>query len=133
MMYNVVRKEGLMNNKLSPTEYQFMEIIWEHPDGVSSFDIYNQFSQSLSAKSTILSRIVKKGHARCEHKGKQVYYYANLTKRDYEKLIIQEDIKQKMGFNSFQKLFAAFCGKKGLTENQANQLRKLIEEMEDDE
>lgn len=122
-----------MERKLSPTEYKFMEIIWEHPSGISSARIYEQFPQSLSTKSTILSRIVKKQLARCEHKGKQVYYYANLTKRDYEKLLLQEEIKKKMGYDSFPKLFAAFCGKSTLTMTQANQLRKLIGELEDNE
>lgn len=56
-------------NRLSLTEYQFMEIIWQHSEGISSAEIYDIFSQSLSTKSTILSRILKKGCAICKRKG----------------------------------------------------------------
>jgi len=119
-----------MVKKLSPTEYRFMEIIWNHPEGVASSEVYGCFSQSLSTKSTIIQRILKKGHIRSEHRGKQVYYYPNITKRDYEKMILQEEIESKMGFHSFQNLFAAFCGKPELTDQQVEQLRSLIEELE---
>lgn len=122
-----------MYKKLSPIEYQFMEIIWEHPEGIASSDVYSRFPQSLSAKSTIIQRILKKGYIQRERKGKQVYYFPVITKRDYEKTILQEDIEQKMGFHSFQNLFAAFCGKGELTSQQVKQLENLIEELEKDE
>lgn len=38
-----------------------------------------------------------------------------------------------MGFSSFQKLFAAFCGKSKLTTEQTQQLERLIEQLENDE
>ncbi len=44
-------------HRLSSTEYQFMELIWQHSEGISSGEIYDLFPQSLSTKSTILSRI----------------------------------------------------------------------------
>ncbi len=120
-------------HRLSSTEYQFMELIWQHSEGISSGEIYDLFPQSLSTKSTILSRILKKGCAICKRKAKQVYYYPNITKREYEKLILQEDIEKNMGFSSFQKLFAAFCGKSKLTPEQTQQLEQLIEQLENDE
>lgn len=119
-------------NKLSSTELQFMELIWEHPEGISSSDIYEQFPQSLSAKSTLLSRIVKKGVAVCERKGKQVYYHAVMSKREYEKTVLQDEIQKSLGFSSFQKLFAAFCGKQDLTKTQIEQLKELVEKLEND-
>lgn len=122
-----------MDSKLSPTEYQYMEIIWSHPEGIACSEVYSCFPQALSTKSTILRRITKKGHIRSEQKGKQVYYYPLISKRDYEKALLQEEINEKMGFSSFHKLFAAFCGKPGLTDQQVRQLKDLIEKLEKDE
>lgn len=122
-----------MDSKLSPTEYQFMEIIWSHPEGITSSDVYSYFPQALSTKSTIIQRISKKGHIWREQRGKQVYYFPKITKRDYEKKILQEEIESKMGYTSFPGLFAAFCGKPGLTDQQIKKLKKLIQELEKDE
>ena len=40
--------------KLSATEYKFMKVIWEHPSGVISNEIYRLFPQTMGAKSTYL-------------------------------------------------------------------------------
>ena len=53
--------ETLGIKKLSNTEMQFMEVIWEHPDGIKIEDIYARFGQALGTKSTFLHRIAKKG------------------------------------------------------------------------
>ena len=99
-------------HRLSSTEYQFMELIWQHSEGISSGEIYDLFPQSLSTKSTILSRILKKGCAICKRKGKQVYYYPNITKREYEKIILQEDIEKKYGVFILSKIICSILRKK---------------------
>lgn len=50
--------------KLTTTEYNYMCIIWEHPEGILSSEIYKLFPQTMGSKSTILHRIVQKGYAR---------------------------------------------------------------------
>ena len=40
--------------KLSPMEMEFMKFIWEHPDGISSEEIYEHFPQARGTKSTVL-------------------------------------------------------------------------------
>ena len=47
--------------KLSKTELQFMEFIWQHPEGVSSQEIYAHFPQARGTKGTILYNISEKG------------------------------------------------------------------------
>lgn len=64
-------------HRLSSTEYQFMELIWQHSEGISSGEIYDLFPQSLSTKSTILSRILKRDVRYV--KGKESKYTIILT------------------------------------------------------
>lgn len=120
-------------NRLSQTELQFMKILWDHPEGISSGEIYALFPQALSTKSTILRRILKKGHAQCIQKGKQVYYYPTATKQQYEKAMFEEKMKKQMGYGSLSELVAAFCGKQELTKEQSKELEKLIDNLEHSE
>lgn len=116
--------------KLSATELLYMDIIWKQREEISSADLYANFPQALSTKSTILNRIVKKGWVRCIRKGKQTYYQALKTRREYEKEMMQQEIQKHLGYSSFQALFAAFCGRKELTGEEKERLEKLMEEIE---
>lgn len=118
------------NSKLSSTELQFMEMIWNHPEGISSGDIYKQFPKAVSTKSTILRRIVKKGYVQSVQKGRQVYYYPKITKSEYQRRILESELEKKMGYASLGELMAAFCGKTSLTREQAIKLEKMVDELE---
>ena len=52
--------------KLSETELEFMNVIWEHPEGISSEDLYACFGQARGTKSTLLYRIAEKKYVRPE-------------------------------------------------------------------
>lgn len=115
--------------KLTTTEYKYMCIIWEHPEGILSSEIYKLFSQTMGSKSTILHRIVQKGYARWIQKGRQVEYYPVITQKEYEQFLINQELNRKMGISSIQSLFAAFCGKECLTEEEKEKLEHLIDEI----
>lgn len=117
---------------LSTMEQKFMDVIWKHPEGISSGTIYALFPQAISTKSTILGRIVKKGYARTRQVGKQVLYFPVITEREYNKKIMEKQIEKKLGYLSFSGLFAAFCGKTKLTEEEYRKLEELIHDMETD-
>lgn len=53
--------EPLGIKKLSKTELEFMEVIWAHPQGIRSEDIYAKFSQALGTKSTICTGFPARG------------------------------------------------------------------------
>lgn len=118
--------------KLSATELEFMKMIWKHPEGISSEAIYEHFPQARGTKSTILYNISEKGYVENRQQGRHHFYTALVTQVDYEKALIQQQLKQTFGSDSFERLVAAFCGKRNLTEKQIKKVQELLKELEDD-
>ena len=119
---------------LSPKEYEFMEIIWAHPEGISSHDICENFPQAQGTKATILFRIRKKGYATMRQVVKQTIYTPLMSKEEYRRIISEQNLKRKLGISSLEGLVASLCGKKELSAKQADKLNNFIEElMKDDE
>ncbi len=121
-----------MKKELSSTEYQFIEFIWEHPDGVLSRDIYDKFPQALGTKSAVLHHIKTKGYLKMEQRGKQTIYTALISKSDYDRMAIENNLKKRTGMNSLGDLIASLCGKERLTQSQAKDLYDLIDRIKDD-
>ena len=118
--------------KLSEAELEYMKVIWEHPEGISSEDLYACFGQARGTKSTLLYRIAEKNYVRTEREGKHHRYYPLVTRREYEQAILNQKLKKGLGMNSLEQLVAAFCGKERLTARQARRMRDLIKEFEDE-
>lgn len=114
--------------KLSATEYKFMKVIWEHPSGVTSNEIYRLFPQTMGAKSTLLHRIIAKGYARSEQIGRYVYYYPTMSQLQYKRVTLNAELEKKMGIQ-IETLFAFLCGKKSLSKEQNLRLEKLLDEL----
>lgn len=120
--------------KLSATELKFMELIWEHPEGISSEQIYEEkrFHQTKGTKSTILYNISEKGYIRNIQQGRHHIYYANVTKLEYEQALIKQQLKKSFGNSSFLSLIASFCGKNQLSEKQIQRVEQLLEDIKND-
>lgn len=116
--------------KLTQTEYKYMCIIWEHPDGILSSEIYKLFPQTIGSKSTILHRVVEKGIASWMRRGRQVEYYPKVSKLEYNQALLNDEIEQKMGLSSISALFATFCGRNNLTDSEKIKLYDLIDEIQ---
>lgn len=118
--------------KLSPSEYEFMKLIWERPDGISSEEIYSNpnFQQPQGTKSTILFKIHEKGYVNVVQRGLHHFYSPKFTKREYEQAIIKQKLKKSFGHASFSTLVASFCGKEKLTEEEKEKVNQLLKEIE---
>lgn len=119
--------EPLGIRKLSNMEMQFMDVIWEHPDGIKSEDIYARFSQALGTKSTILHRISGKGLVTTVRSGKHHIYTPNITKEEYMRAFFREQLKREFGITTLEGLTAAFCGRTKLEPEEKKQLQGLLE------
>jgi len=117
-------------NKLTPAEYRYMRIIWEHPEGITSNELYKPYDLTMGAQSTILRKVVRKGYATSKQVGKQVYYYPVGTRLEYDRIIVEDDLKMKMGFSSLGSLIASFCGRDKLKKDEQEKLDSLISELE---
>lgn len=118
--------------KLSPMELEFMKLIWAHPEGISSEEIYRQFSQSRSTKSTVLSLLCKKGYAENRQEGLHHIYTALVTRAAYEKAFVRQQSRELFGRPSLTKLVTAFCGQEELTKEQQERVQHLLKELETD-
>ena len=118
--------------KLSPTELEFMKLIWERPEGISSEEIYRnpKMQQPQGTKSTILFKINEKGYVKMVQRGLHHYYSPKFTRKEYEQAIIKQRLKSSFGSDSFLDLVASFCGRKELSQEEADKVTKLLEEIE---
>ncbi len=120
--------------KLSPLELKFMKLIWAHPEGISSREIYAEpeFCQGQGTKGTILFKINKKGYVKTVQQGRHHIYYPLFTQREYEQAIAGQQLEKSLGNHSFFDLVAAFCGKNHLTKKQEEHISQLLEEIRHD-
>lgn len=119
--------------KLSESELNYMQAIWECPDGISSDELYTLYSEKgRGVVSAALYKISHKGCAKTVQQGRHYIYYPALTKEEYEQVMTQRDIRQSLPQIPLESLIAAFCGKKKLTVKQIQKLNKFIEDLEND-
>lgn len=125
--------EFLGNRKpLSETELEYMKVIWSRPQGITSEEIYSMFPGAQGTKSTILFRISEKGYVNVTRDGVHYVYTPQVTERQYHQAIMRKNMKKAFGIANLPDFIAAFCGRKGLTENEAKKMEELIRELEDD-
>lgn len=120
-------------NRLTPAEYRYMRVIWEHPEGITSNELYKPYQLTMGAQSTILRKIVAKGFAVSEQRGKQVVYFPTGTRLEYDRDEISDEMEKKLGIGSIGALMAAFCGKDKLSEKEKKKLDQLIEELQEND
>ena len=118
--------------RLSPMELEFMRFIWKHPQGVSSEEIYQHFTQARGTKSTVLYNISEKRYVEKRQEGRHHFYTALVTRPEYEKALVRQNFMKSFGCSSFEKLVAAFCGKETLTPKQKEKVQELLEELKKD-
>ena len=115
--------ETLGIKKLSNTEMEFMDVIWAHPEGITSEEIYAKFPQALGTKSTILHRIAGKGLVDVVRSGKHHLYVPKI--RD-------EKMKKEFSITSFEGMVAAFCGRTKLKPEEKDRVQQLLEELKNE-
>ncbi len=117
---------------LSETELEYMKVIWAHPKGISSNDIYCRFPKAQGTKSTILYRISEKGYVNLVREGRHFLYTPQITQLQYNQAIMQEKLKKSFGISQLPNFIAAFCGKKNLSEEQINRVKNFLKELENE-
>ncbi|MDO4329956.1 MAG: BlaI/MecI/CopY family transcriptional regulator [Lachnospiraceae bacterium] len=118
--------------QLSETELEYMKVIWAHPNGITSDDIYKQFSNAKGTKSTILFRISEKGYVNLVRKGKHFVYTPQVTELEYKQALMRTKLKKTFGIGQLPDFIAAFCGKKQLSAEQLQRTKQFLKELEDE-
>ena len=118
--------------RLSATELEFMRFFWEHPEGVSSEELYRSFPQTRGTKSTLLYNMSEKGYVQGRQQGRHHIYIALVTREEYDQALLRQQIRSVFGDASIERLLAAFCGKKEISADRMERIRALLEDVEDD-
>lgn len=115
---------------LSETELAYMRVIWAHPEGISSDDIYSRFPKAQGTKSTILFRISEKGYVNLVRDGRHYLYTPQVTELQYNQALMRTKMKKAFGISQLPDFIAAFCGKSKLTKEQLEHVEEFLEDIE---
>lgn len=74
--------------KLSARELEFMQFIWNFPDGANTMDIYDRFDMAKGTMTTIIHNIVNKGYLK-KLKQDGLHYVYTVSRSEYERSVIR--------------------------------------------
>ena len=115
--------------KLTDSEYQIMNIIWNSSGGISSDEIYKMHLAPRGTISTILYKISEKGYVSKVQRGRHHIYTPLVQKIEYEQAIMNQRIKKNLGFNSLEQLMVSFCGINDSNEENIAKAKKLLDDL----
>ena len=117
--------------RLSETEAEVMQTIWELATPVTVAQILAIFEErkgwKTSTLSTILSRLIDKGFLAKEMKGKVNYYKSELTLQDYQKHETQSLLSNLYGGN-VKNFVAALVDDDKVSQDDINELKQWFDE-----
>lgn len=121
------------NQRITEAEWKVMEIIWENHDIFAS-DIAEKLEDtiwSIQTVKTLLSRLVNKGYIGHRKDGRAFRYKA-LVSREESIKNEREGFIQKIFKGSKREFFANFIKTEKLTSDEIGELKRLIDEMDDE-
>lgn len=115
--------------KIYDSEYRFCQILWDH-EPVSSGELVRLCAQELNWKKsttyTVIKRLAERGVLRTEHT-----VVSSLVSRQQVQQQQSRAFVQRTFGGSLPGFLAAFTGGRRLTQEEARQLRRLIDEYEE--
>lgn len=115
--------------KIYDSEYRFCQILWDH-EPVSSGELVRLCQQELNWKKsttyTVIKRLTERGIVKTEHA-----VVSSLVSRQQVQQQESRAFVQRAFGGSLPGFLAAFTGGRRLTEEEATQLRRLIDEYEE--
>ncbi len=115
-----------MELKLCESDFRFMCVIWNH-EPITSHDLVIKCSEELGWKKsttyTVLKKLCEKGFAKNENS----VVTALVAKEDVQKYASNKFIENSFN-GSLPSFLASFFGGKKISESEANELKKLIDD-----
>lgn len=115
--------------KIYDSEYRFCQILWDH-EPVSSGELVRLCQQELNWKKsttyTVIKRLTERGIVKTEHA-----VVSSLVSRQQVQQQESRAFVQRAFGGSLPGFLAAFTGGRRLTDEEAAQLRRLIDEYEE--
>lgn len=120
--------------KLSESEEMVMRCIWEGHCPMSLSDILSECEKhghiwKPQTVSTFISRLVRKGYIEYDEKSRNRLYTAIISQEDY----LNTQMSSMLTFwgkPSIKALASAFCRGKGISKEDLNELREMLDDMD---
>lgn len=118
---------------ISESEWTVMKILWnEHPKTLNEIlDSLQSSNWSSTTIQTYLARLVKKGALTTERKGKGYLYYPSISETACQ-LAETKDFLSRVYDGSIAQMVTGFINSGNLSENELDELKKLITDKEAD-
>ena len=115
--------------KLTPTEEQLMELIWDRKEVFLKdlIDSYPEPKPAVTTIATLLKRMQDKGFVAYNLMGNSRQYYAVVKKTDYFSTHVNGLIKNFFG-NSAMQFASFFTTETNLTDAELQDLKKIIDQ-----
>lgn len=115
--------------KLTPTEEQLMELIWDRKEVFLKdlIDSYSDPKPAVTTIATLLKRMQDKGFVAYNLMGNSRQYYAVVKKTDYFSTHVNGLIKNFFG-NSAMQFASFFTTETNLTDTELQDLKKIIDQ-----
>lgn len=118
---------------LSPAEMEIMEFLWERKEGILAKDLLEEMNTIRGKEwkkqtlNTYLMLLHQKGLIDRISVERKYSYEAKMTKEEYEQGLLKDFIKTVYG-GSMPKLLSAFVGIHAISEEEAEEIKKILED-----
>ncbi len=123
------------SRKMSETEAEIMEVLWDAEEAMSASELIEYFARSRGkvwkapTLATFLARLSQKGLVDAEKRGRVPYYFPARTRAEYSRDQARE-LLDTMYDGSVTKFFAALCGDTPLSGEDRKALREWLDKEE---
>ena len=120
------------SKKLSETEYEIMEVLWNSEVPMSASQILSYFAEHRNKEwkaqtlATFLSRLTQKGLLTSKREGRVPYYWPIKTCEEYQKSNAQRILDTLYG-GSIKNFFAALYGESLMSEEDREALKQWLD------
>ncbi|QZY56922.1 BlaI/MecI/CopY family transcriptional regulator [Crassaminicella profunda] len=120
--------------KISDAEYEIMKIIWKNKK-MTAYEVIEKidpkFNWNDKTIKTMLNRLLKKHVIDYEKQGKHYIYYPIIKEEEYRVVETKSFIK-KIFNGSLNTLVASFLKEAKLSSEEIDELKKILEEKEEE-
>lgn len=126
---------GKILKKLGEAELEIMQVIWGSNPPVTSNQILKELQArrkwQLSTLMTSLSRLADKGYVCCDRSTGSNLYSPLVTKDEY-RTTESKNFLERLYNNSIQNMVATLYSNRALKSSDVEELRKFLDELEDE-
>lgn len=123
--------------RLPDTELEIMKIIWHNPSPISTSEVKQKIDKETDHEwtqqtlQTLINRLITKQYLSKDKRGKEYIYTPLVNEKDYVQYESEQFLKKIHG-NSIVGLVKALFDSKKISQEDINELEKMLEEKKND-